>query len=1269
MRISLLTATLACFLLAAPAGADLPETEPAAEVTLSRTPGEVHFTLNVKNGEPLDRPVLRFVTLPAGASGATVPNPGESAVEIDLGEPMILRGTTVLPVTVRPRTGAAGKSGTGPVEFDILYNISPSKTVSSGAGASSRGFFDSYGSLFAAEDLAALASDDEGSYLIITDPLFVSAVEPFAEWKREIGFDVIVATTAQTGMRNDEIQAYIKNLYDHSDSPPQYVLLVGDVEQIAAWDYHQSISDLPYALMDGDDFLPDLEVGRFSASTLDDANTIIAKNLRYERDPYRENTDWFGRALLVAGNYSSKTPVPVSRWCREQLYDIGFAEVDTVFYPPWWSLNPPIPPFIHNSIDAGVSIVSYRGWAYGWRGWEPPYFTVDEIPALRNGWMTPLVCSFVCLNTNFAEPECFGEAWIRAGTATEPKGAVAFIGNSEPWSHTRGNDAAAIGFFKELNGGGRRLGRLLTGSRTEIHRSFPDQIEYEIWEDNAVEFYYYIYSLLGDPAMEIWTAPPVELTVNHPDTIALGGSYYWLEVLDEETEDPIEDARVSLTQDSELLGCGFTDHNGTARIIASFDDDSAPVKITVTGTGLLPWQETVPVVSSGRTHLTYDDVQIRDDGAGRSSGNGDGVVNPGEVLEVRVGLKNNDSENATDVSGALNIAGTLQPFSVEYALVSSPDIAAGGSAWSDTTWLVTIDGDVDDGRVARFQLNAFTSGTETMNGFELEVKAPDLTFAAYTIDGDGIVDPGESVSLGVTVINDGSVGATASSAVLRSETPGLLSVTASVSGFGALIPGESGAATVGFTIEATDSAAVGQAGVLSLETTTSEGYVMITSFSVPIGEADHSAPLGPDTYGYYAYDNSDTDYPDGTPLFDWSPISTAYGGDGTKLDLVDNDLTVVPLPFPFTFYGKSYTRLLVSDNGWVSFDTTSYYDFYNWSMPNTYGNGAQLAVFWDNLDPTKDHEGSPVGDGIYVWSDTEAERFVVEWSRLGNLRPYHGNREDYDELQTFQLILHDPVRYPTDSGDGIIRYQYKHVVNNDWERMYATVGIENETEDDGIEYTYTNMYPAGAAPLSSGLAIEFSTKKPKYVPFALKQFSALPADGGLILAWEPADERPRGMTVVYKRGGDGEYRALPNGLLPADARTFLDESADPSEPTSYKIGSFDPVGAETVLGPYEHPGKTGPALKLALGLEGPNPFRGGAILRYALPEKKAASLRIYTVSGRLVRTLFDGETDAGIRTAEWDGRDNDGREVPSGVYLGRLEVGTEQRGVKLTLLR
>ena len=68
-------------------------------------------------------------------------------------------------------------------------------------------------------------------------------------------------------------------------------------------------------------------------------------------------------------------------------------------------------------------------------------------------------------------------------------------------------------------------------------------------------------------------------------------------------------------------------------------------------------------------------------------------------------------------------------------------------------------------------------------------------------------------------------------------------------------------------------------------------------------------------------------------------------------------------------------------------------------------------------------------------------------------------------------------------------------------------------------------------------------------------------------------------------------------------------------------------------------------------------------------KRSRASLRVYDVSGRLVRTLVDGALAAGDHEVLWRGRDDGGREVASGVYLYRLEADGVSESRPMVLVR
>ncbi|RKY75118.1 hypothetical protein DRQ12_12425, partial [candidate division KSB1 bacterium] len=71
----------------------------------------------------------------------------------------------------------------------------------------------------------------------------------------------------------------------------------------------------------------------------------------------------------------------------------------------------------------------------------------------------------------------------------------------------------------------------------------------------------------------------------------------------------------------------------------------------------------------------------------------------------------------------------------------------------------------------------------------------------------------------------------------------------------------------------------------------------------------------------------------------------------------------------------------------------------------------------------------------------------------------------------------------------------------------------------------------------------------------------------------------------------------------------------------------------------------------------PNPFNSSTTVVYSIPKTTNVELSIYDICGRLIRSLVRGKASAGIYSVRWDGKDNSGKEVGSGVYLYRLRAG------------
>ena len=89
-----------------------------------------------------------------------------------------------------------------------------------------------------------------------------------------------------------------------------------------------------------------------------------------------------------------------------------------------------------------------------------------------------------------------------------------------------------------------------------------------------------------------------------------------------------------------------------------------------------------------------------------------------------------------------------------------------------------------------------------------------------------------------------------------------------------------------------------------------------------------------------------------------------------------------------------------------------------------------------------------------------------------------------------------------------------------------------------------------------------------------------------------------------------------------------------------------------------------------LGRAYPNPFNPVTKITYALPRDSNVTLKVYDVSGKLVRTLLDNQVQAAGRYTEiWEGRDNKDRRVASGLYFYRINAGSFNAVKKMTLLK
>ncbi|MCJ7496531.1 MAG: T9SS type A sorting domain-containing protein [candidate division Zixibacteria bacterium] len=130
--------------------------------------------------------------------------------------------------------------------------------------------------------------------------------------------------------------------------------------------------------------------------------------------------------------------------------------------------------------------------------------------------------------------------------------------------------------------------------------------------------------------------------------------------------------------------------------------------------------------------------------------------------------------------------------------------------------------------------------------------------------------------------------------------------------------------------------------------------------------------------------------------------------------------------------------------------------------------------------------------------------------------------------------------------------------------------------------------------------------------------------------------------------------------------------------------AFDETGDSSVLVGYDitpgnydaHPkppdmcDKSFPIPKeFSLSHNYPNPFNSITNIGYMLPADTYVKLTIYNIVGQKVRTLIDGEETAGYKNVIWDGKNDNGEEVCSGIYFYLINAGSFAKASKMSLLK
>jgi hypothetical protein len=339
------------------------------------------------------------------------------------------------------------------------------------------------------------------------------------------------------------------------------------------------------------------------------------------------------------------------------------------------------------------------------------------------------------------------------------------------------------------------------------------------------------------------------------------------------------------------------------------------------------------------------------------------------------------------------------------------------------------------------------------------VYAPMLVYDdCAVVGGNGILDPGETVDLVVTLSNEGGAQAENVTSTLTSGSS-YITINDNSGAFGTIAAGGTGSnASDPYNVTADAGTPYGTSVDFSVVVTAGI-YVDTVDFSLIVGQL-----VPTDTGYYYTY------YSGGphiwSPVFDWVAIDTTQTTyPGVSLNLGDDAYVVVSLPFTFKYYGVNYTQLTISSNGWVAFGTQTSSYLSNYGIPSSSGPSAMIAGVWDDLDPG--NTGQP--SDIYHYYDAANHRFIIEYFQVEHYSAgFH---------ETFEIILYDPVYYPTPTADGEVFVQYLVPL----QQTDVTLGIENAGQNVGIQYYFDGTYHALAMPVTDSFALRYTTIPPDYV--------------------------------------------------------------------------------------------------------------------------------------------------------------------------------------------
>jgi M6 family metalloprotease-like protein len=251
----------------------------------------------------------------------------------------------------------------------------------------------------------------------------------------------------------------------------------------------------------------------------------------------------------------------------------------------------------------------------------------------------------------------------------------------------------------------------------------------------------------------------------------------------------------------------------------------------------------------------------------------------------------------------------------------------------------------------------------------------------------------------------------------------------------------------------------------------------------------------------------------------------------------------------------------------------------------------------------------------------------------------------------------------TDFSTGVVNQWLWHFGDGDSSSARNPTHIYNSSPKTLYTVDLTVTGPGGSNTMTK---VDYIETIPSLV--VLTGLDAVGGAGLVLCSWSTGIEMDHAGFNIYRAvAADGRYSRLNVDLI--SDYEYADHSVECGRTYYYKLGAQGLDGREQVFGPVSAtPSRA--VSRLSLRRNVPNPFNPSTTIFFEIPQPGGeVLLQVLDISGRVARTLVGGHLAPGSQSIMWDGKDDRGMEVGSGIYLIRLEMEGESVVSKVTLLK